>query len=128
MGPFELGMEHDAVLARLVEANIEIEADDDDPRWMFLPEIETSLTFGDDEPPCLVQIVVEDERIRLGTLPVLGQRVHQIVELLQVPESKMPWSMGGDPCSACRGATGSSRQLPPTRNCSIPELSGSPRS
>ena len=97
LGPLVLGTERDTVIVRLEEAKINVEPDDDDPAWLYVPEMEAELTFSRDEPRRLVQIVVEDERLHFGTLPVLGKRVHEIVELLNVPEAETLWRPGEDP-------------------------------
>lgn len=97
IGPLEFGAERGTLLTRLAELQIEIETDEDEPTWVFLPEIDTELTFSTGQSQRLLQIEVDDSWVRFGTLPVLGESVHQIVELLQVPPSETLWRPGNDP-------------------------------
>lgn len=97
MGPLELGIERSVILARLLEMKVEVEADEDDPTWAYLDEIDTQLTFSDGPQQRLVQIEVDDDRVRFGTLPVLGEPIHKIVELLQIPPAETLWRPGVDP-------------------------------
>lgn len=97
IGPLELGVERSILLARLAELQIEVETDDEEPTWVYLPEIDTELTFGPDQPQRLLQIEVDDSWVRFGTLPVLGEPVHKIVDLLQVPPSETLWRPNNDP-------------------------------
>jgi len=78
-------------MALLAELKLEVETDDDEPSWVFLPEPDIQLTFSTDEPQRLLQIEVDEPQLRFGTLPVLGEPVHKIVELLQIPPAETLW-------------------------------------
>jgi hypothetical protein len=106
MGPLELGTERSIILARLREMKVEVETDEDEPTWTYLDEIDTQLTFSADPPQRLVQIEVDDDRVRFGTLPVLGEPVHKIVEFLQIPPAETLWRPGEDPALSMPGQDG----------------------
>jgi hypothetical protein len=55
--------------------------------------MDAELKFKTTSPPVLMEIVVEDERVRLGPLPVVGERLHKIVELLQVRDEETVWRL-----------------------------------
>jgi hypothetical protein len=96
MGVLELGSERDEVLRRLADAGIEIDPNDEEPAWIFVGDMDTELTFTTEPTPRLREIVVEDERIRFGPLPVLGKRVHEIVDFLRVPAGETLWRLEAD--------------------------------
>src|SRR5262245_329466 len=58
--------------------------------------MDTELRFKTTNPPTLMEITVEDEHVRLGPLPVIGERLHKVVELLQVPDAETVWRMEGN--------------------------------
>ncbi len=69
---------------------MELDTDDEDD-WLYVDEMDTELNFKATKPPVLLDIVVEDERVRFGPLPVIGERLHKIVDLLQVPDGETVW-------------------------------------
>src|SRR6185503_1020815 len=58
--------------------------------------LDTELHFKSTQPPTLLEIIVEDEHIRLGPLPVIGERLHTIVEQLQIPDTETVWRIEND--------------------------------
>lgn len=90
MGVLELGSERDIVLRQLQDAGIDVDLDDDEPE-LYVEDMDTELIFTTETPPRLREIVVEDERARFGPLPVLGERVHKLADLLQVPAEDTLW-------------------------------------
>ncbi len=89
IGPLRLGDTREEVLRRLAEAAMPLADDDDD--WLYVDEMDTEIKFKSTTPPVLLEIIVEDERVRLGPLPVLGERLHKVVDLLQVSDTETVW-------------------------------------
>jgi hypothetical protein len=94
MGPLELGAERGEVLRRLAEAGMEQEDDEDD--WLWVEEMDAELNFKTTKPQTLYEIVIEDDRPHFGSQVVIGRRVHEIVELLQIPDSETLWRLEGN--------------------------------
>ena len=90
MGVLELGSERNLVLRQLQDAGIDVDLDEDEPE-LYVEDMDTELIFTTETPPRLREIVVEDERARFGPLPVLGERVHKLADLLQVPAEDTLW-------------------------------------
>src|SRR5215216_8108887 len=84
LGNLELGIDRDELLRRLHEADFEVDADDDDPTHIHGSEVELILTLSDTDPPRLIQIAIDDERVQFGTMNVVGRRLHELAALLQV--------------------------------------------
>jgi hypothetical protein len=57
-------------------------------------ELDAELLFSKSKPRVLREIKVEDERLRLGPLPVIGRRLHEVVDLLQVQDAETLWQIG----------------------------------
>jgi hypothetical protein len=89
IGPLRLGDPKDEVLRRLAEAGMPLEDDEDD--WLYVDEMDAEIKFKSTTPPILLEIIVEDERVRLGPLPVLGERLHIIVDQLGVSDAETVW-------------------------------------
>ena len=97
MGVIKLGSTHADVIAALQNAKIDLEGDDElDEGRLYVIDLDTELRFKSTQPPILLEIIVEDEQVRLGPLPVLGQRLHKIVDQLQVTEAETLWRMEND--------------------------------
>jgi hypothetical protein len=97
MGVIELGATPNQVLPALQAAKIDLDGDDElDDGWLYIVDLDTNLHFKSTQPPVLLEIVVEDEHICLGPLPVIGQRLHTIVEQLQIPTSETLWRIEND--------------------------------
>jgi len=96
IGPVKLGAARSEVLQRLAEANVEADVEDDDPEWAFVDDAEMALVFRADPPHELREITVEDERVKLGPLTVIDQRLNKVVELLQVTDTETLWRTGDD--------------------------------
>src|SRR5262245_55799258 len=96
VGVLKLGDSRAEVLRRLEEAGIEVDVEDEEPGGMFVDGMDAELTFTEHEPHYLNEIIVEDERLRFGPLSVVGQRLHKVVGLLQIPDSETLWKVGAD--------------------------------
>src|SRR5262249_46264021 len=102
MGVIHLGTNLPDVIQKLKDAKIDLEGDDEldiDNRgsgWLYVVDLDTELRFKSTQPPVLLEIVAEDEHIRLGPLPVIGERLHKIVEQLQVPDTETIWRIEND--------------------------------
>lgn len=94
LGVLRLGAPLAYVRQSLAEVGIDLEEDDD--HWLYVDDLDTELIFTTTKPPVLREIVVEDDRVRFGPLPVIGQRLHQVVELLQVPDGETLWRLARD--------------------------------
>ncbi len=92
MGPLVLGTEYEALLQVLRDRNI----DADRLRLersgkLTLPEIGIALYFSQTRPQTLRRIDVDDERLRFGSLSVIGKRAHEIVGIFKVPRKETLW-------------------------------------
>lgn len=90
LGVIRLGATREELANSLTGIGVELDVDDEDD-WLYVPEMDTELHFKSTRPPALLEIVAEDERVRLGPLPVIGERLHKIVDLLQVPDAETVW-------------------------------------
>lgn len=90
LGPLRLGATRDVVVRSLADSGVSLDCDEED-EWFYVDEMDTELNFKSTEPPELLEIVVEDERIRLGPLPVIGERLHKFIDTLKVPDSETVW-------------------------------------
>src|SRR5881394_3447897 len=81
MGVIHLGATVADAIQSLKEARIDLDGDEEldiDNRgsgWLYVIDLDTELRFKSTQPPTLLEIIVEDEHIRLGPLPVIGQRL-----------------------------------------------------
>jgi hypothetical protein len=90
LGVIRLGATREEIARALASINIELDTDDEDD-WLYVPEMDTELNFKATKPPVLLEIVVEDEQVRFGPLPLIGERLHKVVDLLQVPDAETVW-------------------------------------
>ena len=97
LGDIELGALRGDLLEQLRDAGIEWEADADDPHHVDVAEMELQLTFHDGDPPRLIQIAVQDERVQFGSQPVIGCRLHKLTTLLDVRQDETVWRIDDDP-------------------------------
>ena len=95
VGVIRLGDARQEVVRKLREARIDVE-DDEEDRFLYVREMDTELTFKTTSPQTLLEIVVEDERVRLGPLPVIGERLHKVVDLLKVADAETVWRAEAD--------------------------------
>ena len=95
MGVVRLGDARQEVVQKLREAGIEVD-DDEEDRFLYVDELDTELMFKTTAPPVLLEIVVEDERLRLGPLTVIGQRLHKVIDQLRVPDAETVWRTPAD--------------------------------
>jgi hypothetical protein len=108
MGVIRLGDTRQEVVRKLREAGIDVD-DEEKDRWFYVGEMDTELLFKTTSPQVLLEIAVEDERLRLGPLPVIGERLHKVVELLKVPDAETVWR--ADAGDDDEGPTDGSRPL-----------------
>ncbi|MCY2975010.1 MAG: hypothetical protein NTW52_10140 [Planctomycetota bacterium] len=96
MGPVALGMEYDRLLQVLRVHHID--TDNlllDTNGKLSIPQMNSQLIFLHAEPRILCQIVVNDDRIRFGGLPVIGKRVHEILGMFKASRKETLWSIDG---------------------------------
>jgi hypothetical protein len=91
MGVLQLGATHDQVLKRLADAGIKLDEDDVEPDWIAVDDLDAELIFAASEPRLLREINADGERLRFGPKQVIGQRLHQVLDFLQVPEGETLW-------------------------------------
>ncbi len=92
MGPLVLGTEFEPLLEVLRENSIDGDRLTlDRSGKVTVPEINTHLLFSQERPQTLVRIDVSDQRLRFGSLSVIGKRAHEIVGLFKVPRKETLW-------------------------------------
>ncbi len=92
MGPLVLGTAYDALLEVLREHRVDVDRLTLDRSGIVpLSEIGIQLIFSQANPRTLVRIDVSDERLRFGSLVVIGKRAHEIVGLFKVPRKETLW-------------------------------------
>jgi hypothetical protein len=91
VGEFTLGASREELLRSLRERNVTFDEDDDDAGSVYIDDQEHHLHF--DEAKTLVEIEAESESLTLGDQPVIGQRLHQIVDRIGAREQDTAWTM-----------------------------------
>lgn len=92
MGPLVLGTDSESLLAVLQENQIDVNSLTlNRSNEIALPEIGIHLLFSKTNPRTLIRIDVSDDRLRFGSLPVIGKRAHEIVGLFKVPRKETLW-------------------------------------
>jgi hypothetical protein len=93
MGPLVLGQPRREILRILREQGLEFESDgdDDEDSELFVEAMDSHLVFSSDEPKRLTRMDIDDDRLRFGPMQVHGKRLHEIVDLFQVPSSETLW-------------------------------------
>lgn len=92
MGPLVLGADFEQLSKALAEHNVERDRLTlDGSGKVHVPAIGTQFVFSRERPMALVRIDVSDERLRFGSLDVIGKRVHEIVGLFKVPRRETLW-------------------------------------
>jgi Protein of unknown function (DUF3592) len=95
IGVIELGATREEIARRLAEHKIELDLDDEDD-WLWVEELDAELRFKTTKPPVLREILVEDDQLRFASLPVIGKRLHEVVELLKVSDGETMWRIEQD--------------------------------
>ena len=92
MGPLVLGTDFESLRAVLQENRIDVVA------WTLgrsgkvsVPELGINFVFSQDSPRTVVRIDISDNRLRFGSLAVIGKRAHEIVGLFKVPRKEKLW-------------------------------------
>jgi hypothetical protein len=92
MGPMLLGLPYDQLLSVLRRYPVDKDALALDKFGVLaLPQIRTRLLFSETNPRTLQRIEVEDERLRFGSLTVIGKRVHEIVGIFKATRKETLW-------------------------------------
>jgi hypothetical protein len=112
MGPLVLGTAFEPLLDVLREHRIDVDRPTPDrPGNVALPELGTHLVFSHANPRTLVRIDVSDDRLRFGSLPVIGKRAHEIVGLFKAPRKETLWcSIATEGETSTTVATGNSNE------------------
>lgn len=93
MGPLVVGTEYESLLEGLRSYGIEVDRLRLDRLGkVALPELAVQLVFSQTTPRKLVRIEVSDERLRFGSLSVIGKRAHEIVGLFKISRKQTLWS------------------------------------
>ena len=92
MGPLVLGAAYESLLEALRTQGI------DTDRLMLdragkvvLPDVSTQLIFSSMNPRTLERIDVSDQRLRFGSLVVIGKRVHEIIGIFKLSRKATLW-------------------------------------
>lgn len=92
MGPLVLGTDFESLRAVLQENRIDVVA------WTLgrsgkvsVPELGIHFVFSQDSPRTVVRIDISNNRLRFGSLAVIGKRAHEIVGLFKVPRKEKLW-------------------------------------
>jgi hypothetical protein len=98
----ELGATRQDILRRLAAARFEIDDDEEDEEydevedhWVYVDEIDAELTFTAGANSTLQEIVMTDERVRLGPIEVIDEPLGEILELLKVANEETLWTFDG---------------------------------
>ncbi len=92
MGPLVLGTEYALLLEVLRGHGFEVDRLRLDVSGkVVVTEIDTQLIFSSTSPRQLEQVDVSDERVRFGSLAVIGKRAHEIVGMFKVPRKETLW-------------------------------------
>jgi len=94
-GVIDLGATKEEIARRLAEHRIAMDADDEED-WLWVEELDAELRFKTTKPPVLRETLVEDDRLRFASLPVIGKRLHEVVQLLKVDDSETLWRLERD--------------------------------
>ena len=93
MGPLALGTEYAQVIQILHDHEINVDSISlDRSGKLSVPEIHSQLLFSRSNPQTLDRIDVEDERLRFGSLSVIGKRVYEIVVIFKLSRKETLWS------------------------------------
>lgn len=127
MGPLVLGAEYETVLQVLRDHRIDADRLRlDSSGKLSVPEIQTGLVFSGTYPQTLDRIDVDDDRIRFGSLAVIGKRVHEIIGLFKLSRKKTLWcsleTNGDSPDTVEGDSTSQSRELLARGTIWIPAL------
>ena len=92
MGPLVLGTDFESLRSVLQENRINVDRPTLDRACkVSLPEIGIHLVFSQTSPRTLIRIAVSHQRLRFGSLSVIGKRAHEIVGLFKVPRKETLW-------------------------------------
>ncbi len=117
MGPLVLGTDFESLLAVLQENRIDVDRLTlDQSGKVSVPEFGIHLFFSQTSPRTVVRIEISNERLRFGSLVVIGKRAHEIVGLFKVPRKETLWcnidSEGDSSALVANGnTTANSREL-----------------
>jgi hypothetical protein len=92
MGPLVLGTNFESLLAVLKDNRIDVNSLTlNRSNELAVPEIGIHCVFSNTNPRTLIRIDVSDDRLRFGSLPVIGKRAHEIVGLFKLPRKETLW-------------------------------------
>ncbi len=93
MGPLVFDRKYEEVLQALRDQNIDVDRMRLDASGkLTVPELGTQLVFSDTYPRTLVRLDVNDDRLRFGSLVVIGKRVHEIIGIFKISRKQTLWS------------------------------------
>ena len=112
MGPLVLGSEYEEVLQALRDRGIDVDRLRlDGSGKLSVQELRTQLVFSETFPRTLVRIDVDDDRLRFGSLAVIGKRVHEIIGIFKISRKQTLWSsVDGDSEAVDPGASGNTTE------------------
>lgn len=92
MGPFSFGMTIDQVVKILRDNQLDKDmVIDEEDVEIYFDDLELVFAFSQDGAKLLRRIDIDDDRMRFGDMEVHFKPVHEIVELLSIPESETLW-------------------------------------
>ncbi len=92
MGPFVLGTAYEPLLQILRDHGVSVDSlIPDRSGKLSVPEIHTRFVFSETNPRTLDRIDVEDQRLRFGSLAVIGKRAHEIIGMFKVSRKQTLW-------------------------------------
>ena len=112
MGPLVFDAEYEEVLQALRDVGIDVERLRlDGSGKLVVQDIHTHLLFSETSPRTLVRIDVDDERLRFGSLSVIGKRVHEIIGIFKISRKQTLWSsVDGNSEAVLVGASGNTAE------------------
>ena len=107
MGPLLFDTVYEDVLQTLRAQGIDVDRLRlDGSGKLSVQEIRTQLVFSETFPRTLVRIDVDDERLRFGSLSVIGKRVHEIIGIFKISRKQTLWSSARDNSGAVDAGAG----------------------
>lgn len=92
MGPLVLGTDVESLRSVLRENQIEVDRMAlHTASKITLPDVGVHVVFSQTNPRTVVRIDISDERLRFGSLAVIGKRAYEIVGLFKVPRKETLW-------------------------------------
>lgn len=93
MGPLELDLDRESIVERLDAAEIEFDGPKEDPTYLELEDGDLELTFEEEEPHRLLQIIASDDRTLVNGQPVIDRRVQEVIDEWGIAADDTLWRL-----------------------------------